>query len=517
MPCPYHKDTALSTNIINLSQLDYIKSECHVEEGACQLCQELLAAENDVEAAIMQLKAALNRHQRVKTDINRTHSPIIRDLPIEILSRIFYSCFSEDMQKYGEPIYEDCFVPLKVGAGFIAGISRLQPVCAYGGMDIERSGTLPIWVYLAEDVESPGDVKTIPEACRPCWERCLQLLKKISERWEVASLNLSLNSFVYIAHKVKIKPPIRRLALQSPNDMCYGPKEVTLSYPIRLGHVSINWHCVTHLKVQEWPQEECVSLLRHAPRLESRSLIRVGCFSEATMETIHGGPVVAVNHDSLRYLYIECNNSPAIFFDQVTLSSLEELDYSHFRGGYFPDEANRSIFLREFIARSSCPLKKLSLYVPPFTPIDYLDTILQLLLSLVHFDLHFSAGLLMTYQREVFDHLLLRLITTASIEDGNVISKFLPKLEILELDCFRLRDDDVSYWIAIIDVFGDPGKEGRRPFSCVTINADTPYPVKGLPDDVVDRLVGLQKAGAVIEHRIRSKDGYYDFVPVKWA
>ncbi|KAF4611511.1 hypothetical protein D9613_004475 [Agrocybe pediades] len=558
LSCPYDNDTAQSTNIINLSQLHYIKSECHVEEGACHLCQELPSAEKDVEAAIMQLKAALNRHQRLKTDINLAHSPVISDLPVEILARIFYACFSEDMQKYGEPIYEDCFVPLKVGAvcrtwrqiawsspelWTVISMKRvLSPafhVCKqYGLMEgwIERSGALPLWVYLEEDVDHP-DLKTTPEACRPCWERCLHLLKKISERWEVAYLNLSLNSFVHIVHRVKIKPPTRRLALQSPDEMwyhvqdqgdltdslkpwdgsSYGPKEVTLSHPIRLGHVAIDWHCVTHVEVQEWPLAECVNLLRHAPRLESCSLIRVGRFPQAITETIHGGPVVPVNHNSLRYLYIECNNSPAIFFDEVTLPSLEELDYSHFRGGYFPDEAIRSTFLREFIARSCCPLKKLSLYVPPFTPIDYLDTILQLLPTLVHFDLHFSTGLSMTHQREVFDHLLLRLITTASIEDGNGTSKFLPKLEILELDCFGLRDDDVSYWIAIVDVFGDLGKEGRRPFSCVTVNDDTPHPVKGLPDDVVDRLVDLQKAGAVIEHRVRSKDGYYYFVPVKWA
>ncbi|KAF9541493.1 hypothetical protein CPC08DRAFT_717136, partial [Agrocybe pediades] len=208
MPCPHHDDTGLPTDIINLSQLDHTKSECHVEEGTCQLCQELLVAEKDVETAIAQLKTALNRRQQLKTNINVTHcSHIIRDLPIEILTRIFYLCFSKEMRDYGEPVDEDAFVPLKIGAvcrtwrqivwsspqfWTVIFMKRLLSSAShvfnqYAVMEgwVERSGVLPLHVYITEEVvedsevELNANVSMVPEECQ-CWERCLRLLEKFS-------------------------------------------------------------------------------------------------------------------------------------------------------------------------------------------------------------------------------------------------------------------------------------------------------------------------------------------------
>ncbi|KAF4611793.1 hypothetical protein D9613_004473 [Agrocybe pediades] len=240
----------------------------------------------------------------------------------------------------------------------------------------------------------------------------------------------------------------------------------------------------------------------------------------SVLELVHGGPVIPVHHNSLRYLYIECEGSPLTFFDLVTLPSLEELDYTYVRGRTFPEEAMQSAFLRDFIIRSRCPLKRLSLIAPPFITTDDLDTILRLLPSLVHFSLEFSDGFLMYQQKDVRDHLLSRLIATATIEDD--AENFLPHLEVLELDYSgRIYDSsDISYWSSIIDVFGDPselGKEGRRPLSSLLITTDRPYFVMGLPGDVVDRLVSLQKAGAKINFRVRYDDGDCEVTPVKWA
>ncbi|KAF9538372.1 hypothetical protein CPC08DRAFT_771139 [Agrocybe pediades] len=136
----YRKVSNVQSNIINLSQLDYKKSTCPANlEHTCNLCQELHTLEKDVEKAIAGLKQLLNRHQNLKTEINRTHSPIIRDLPVEILFKIFYSCFSEEMRKVdGEPKDGDYLVPLKVGAeAFSIRLLRLPSIRDHERVDFQ--------------------------------------------------------------------------------------------------------------------------------------------------------------------------------------------------------------------------------------------------------------------------------------------------------------------------------------------------------------------------------------------
>ncbi|KAF9554829.1 hypothetical protein CPC08DRAFT_726852 [Agrocybe pediades] len=60
-----------------------------------QLYQEMLAAEKDVEDAAARLEDLLSRHQKPKAQLDHTYSPKISDLPVEILSMVFYSWFSE--------------------------------------------------------------------------------------------------------------------------------------------------------------------------------------------------------------------------------------------------------------------------------------------------------------------------------------------------------------------------------------------------------------------------------------
>ncbi|KAF9553294.1 hypothetical protein CPC08DRAFT_235693 [Agrocybe pediades] len=494
MSC-YHKDTGLPTNIINLSQLDYIKSKCPIKEGACQFCQEMRTAEEDVEAAITRLKETLNRHQRLKTQINHRHSPTIRDLPVEILSKIFYSCFSAEMREGGgEPTYEDSFVPLRIGAvcktwrqiawaspelWTVIFMKRLYSSAShtckqYEIMEgwIERSGALPLYVYLEEDAEPPRDKRVVPGGCNDCWELCLQLLSKCCETWEVASLDLSLRSFFHVAYEVKVKPPTRRLALHSADedwfpatddtnrgiklcqDSSLAPQEISINYPIRLRHVNIDWHGMAHIHVQGWPPGECINLLRDVPHLESCSFIEVGDLSETEMLTVHGGPVIPICHKSHKYLHFQCNKSPATFFDQVTLPSLEELDYSYI----FPEEALHSTYLQEFFARSHCPLKSLSLHVGQLNPTEYLITIRYLIPSLVHLTLISSSAFTWSPQESIQNHLLTHLAKTASSCRTEGADNFLPRLEALELGYLSRHSPD---WSSISDVFGDPSELRR--------------------------------------------------------
>ncbi|KAF4612080.1 hypothetical protein D9613_004485 [Agrocybe pediades] len=370
MTCPHREQYDVPANIIDLSKLDYTKPECPIKEGTCKLCQEVLEVEKDIRKTSERLKELFRRQQRLKTRTNNTHSPIIRDLPIEILSKIFYSCFSQEMRRGdGELADEDVFVPLKVGAvcrtwrqvawssselwTFIL-IKRLYSTATYVCKQytmlarwIERSKSQPISVYIYEDATDGANVGVVPEGC-DCWETTLQLLARCCDRWKNATLHLSKSSFDYIACNVKLKAPTKRLELGGderwfPNrhnqplqlweGSDFGPDTITLNLPVLICHFNIDWKHVTKVDVQGWPPGECINLLKSAPQLVTCSFGEVGEYSRDSQPE-QDWPVVC--HTSLRSLSFQCGLKPvSSFFDNVTVPSLDEFKYSYVRG-YHP-------------------------------------------------------------------------------------------------------------------------------------------------------------------------------------
>ncbi|KAF4612155.1 hypothetical protein D9613_004501 [Agrocybe pediades] len=164
--------------VIDLSQLEDSKPQCPIKEGTCVLCQEILGVEKDISDAVSRLEDLLSHYRRLKTDTNRTHSPIIRDLPVEVLSKIFFACFSDKVNDDDwQPHHRDHVVPLKIGAVCLTWrhvawsspelwtcvvlsrrLNSSPHVCnQYDLMQgwISRSGALPLTVYVYE-VEEEG-------------------------------------------------------------------------------------------------------------------------------------------------------------------------------------------------------------------------------------------------------------------------------------------------------------------------------------------------------------------------
>ncbi|KAF9553292.1 hypothetical protein CPC08DRAFT_822396 [Agrocybe pediades] len=553
MTCPHREQSDVPANIIDLSQLDYTKPKCPFKEGTCKLCQEVLEVEKDIKETFEHLKGLVRRQQRLKTRTNNTHSPIIRDLPVEILSKIFYSCFSEEMTRDdGELAYEDVFVPLKVGAvcrtwrqvawssselWTTIFITRLYCAATYVCKQypvlerwIERSKSQPISVYVYEDATDGANVGVVPEGC-DCWETTLQLLARCCDRWKNATLNLSKDSFKYIASNLKLKSPTRRMELGSderwlpnPNDRPlqlweesdFGPDTITLNRPVLICHFNIDWKHVTKVDVQGWPPGECINLLKSAPQLVSCSFREVGEYSRDSQPE-QDWPVVC--HTSLRSLSFQCGLKPVnLFFDNITVPSLNEFNYSYVRGNNpAADTIINSSVLPSFFNRSHFPLTRLSLIVPALTR-DYLVSLLNLVPSLVHLSMHFSASFSRWDQKQVIDYFLEHLSSSAifSVENGGDTNPlFLPQLETLELESCSFNFP----WSSLPDVFGYPselGREGRRPLKSFVLGIRIPYVVRGLPEDVVQRLVGLQEAGVSLNYRVRSAKGC-SLVPVTWT
>ncbi|KAF9552238.1 hypothetical protein CPC08DRAFT_296624 [Agrocybe pediades] len=544
------------SKVISLSQLDYRKSDCPIQDGSCNLCQEILTVEQNIEKAIAGLKKLLSRQQHLKTQINHTHSPIIRQLPVELLSKIFYLCFSDEMRRDdGGPIYADFYLPLNFGAvchtwrqvawsspelWTIIRLKRHYRSASYACNQyivmkewVSRSGALPLYVTLSEFTAESANVGRVAEGCH-CWELSLELLAQCSHRWKDAYLDLSGASFEYIARKVKPKPPTRMLTLASkdmawtnvhdssealqlwPNsEFEYGPYHLTMRYPVQLGHFSVDWKHVTHVTADGWLLEECARLLKNTPQLVSCSFREIGDFGEESQSSEVGWPPAARHvHTSLRYLVFHSEVYAAAFFDSVALPSLEELHYSN---DCWREEMDNP-FLIPFFIQSGFALKNLSLDAYTFTPL-YLISVLSWVPSVTQLLLYFTDCSPGTEDREMMVSLFMHLAKTAktttssSRDTGSHVDNFLPRLEVLELSDWRLDFP----WTFVPDIFGYPpqlGTEGRRPLKSLILDIWKPLPVQdGLPGDVVSRLVTLQEAGVNISYRIMSSE----LAPVTWA
>ncbi|KAF4611429.1 hypothetical protein D9613_004431 [Agrocybe pediades] len=549
MTCPHRKASGTQSEIINISLFKYNKSECPIEDGNCRLCREIQAIEKDVEDIAIRLKNLLSRHQQLRTETNHTHSPIIRDLPVEILSKIFYSCFSDGMMDAdGEgPSWSDTDVPLRVGA-----VCRTWRQVAWSSPElwtailvkrtfttashvcnqypimtgwIHRSRVLPVYITLYENTEDGTKPGSVAEGC-DCWERTLQLVAECSDRWKDADLNLSRASFEYIASNLKLKPPTRKLALESdePLDKStvgtevlklwqepeFGPQSMTIDLFFRLEHLNLNWQYLTDVNACSWHPDDCVDLLRNAPQLVSCSFTDIADYWEEAESNVSYSPLV-IHHTSLRYLSLHCEVFGAAIFDQLTAPSLEELWYTTDSDRLHPIESRP--FLMSFFRRSSFPLTQLKLNAHTFPP-EYLMAILSSVPSLVHLYLSFSSG---TVKRPLMVSLFNHLATTAisSSEPGSDAVRFLPQLEDLKVTG-DFREADFP-WTCVPDAFGYPpqlGREGQRPFKSLALVVRHPYLVKGVPGDMVARLVNLQNAG----FNINFMDGSAldKLVPVTW-
>ncbi|KAF4612082.1 hypothetical protein D9613_004480 [Agrocybe pediades] len=511
MTCSHCKEKQSSSqrDFIDLSHWLKYKSECPFKEGACEPCQKKIEAEKDVVDAIAHLKDMLSRYQQVKTEMNHAHSPIIRDLPVEILSNIFYSCLSEGIAWTTPELWTVILVK-----------ARCPTPSSWMKEWFRRSGTLPVYVFIVEDHAHaflPGRARC------DYWETCFKMLEQYCVRWKDLSLNLSWASYQYIATKLKLKPSMRRLTLDISHyssedlewelwqDSAAGPEHVRLNRGIRLGQFKIDWRRVTHVESHTWTPEECVSLLRNAPLLESCSFVQV-----INSPTSRPEQLQAVCHTSLRHLSIRYGGPPARLFDHLTLPSLNTLCY--WSNGYFNPTTGHILLLDQglhsLFRRSRFPLKKLTFVARAYT-IDSLITTLNFVPSLTHLSLQFFKPEQYANVPVVED--LLEQLSASTVDIGD---RFLPLLETLEVGLPKR----FFPWGSLPDVFVPISEEygsmaGQRPLKSIIVQSFSTVRAGhdgGLCDDVVCRLVRLQEAGIHVSARVTSKRSTSTLVPVKW-
>ncbi|KAF9541489.1 hypothetical protein CPC08DRAFT_717130, partial [Agrocybe pediades] len=521
-------------DMIDLSQLDYEKSECTSNDGRCGPCQDIEEVEDKIANTVQRLKDLLDRHLELKTTLNHAHSSTIRDLPIEILCRIFQSCQEEYF--HGDSLQEEASlahfdVPLRLGA-----ICRTWRQIAWSSPQlwthislrrcspsklldeylileewVPRSGVLPLAVYISEydeDRVKGGD---------GFWQMSLKLLAQSSARWRDVYIHLGKDSFNYLWSQIDTAPQIAELALGrerweggDDNNTIFPPwKGVKLrpqristvsSHSFRLKHLNIDWNRVTHVHSESWDAQECLDLLKKAPLLQSCHFDHVGDDNWDAPPPVDGRPIY--HHAHLRQLTFTSHDFCGAFFDHIALPGLKKFSYSL---RFISSQGKDNPSLLPFFERSSFQLTYLHLSAYTLTQ-DYVIFLLEKVPSLVHLRLELAASAddpNVPFRTDIF---LQHLAQTAEVQNdlpNGSLPPFLPRLESFE------QYSGTTYpWAVVPDVFGPPssfGKVGRRPLKSFFVEPDG-VNLPRVPKEVLVKLKESMNMGAVIQYKILGCD-----------
>ncbi|KAF4618506.1 hypothetical protein D9613_009763 [Agrocybe pediades] len=428
-----------------VTPLDYLKSGggCPFAPSTCEPCRAFPELEEEIRKTAERLEGLLSRHRALRTEVNHCHSPIIRDLPVEILTGIFDAYLPDDykvisLSPYRRPTLSQTAIPLRLGAVCRSWrqaawltpslwthvyVSLNKPYTPYLLNQyrilenwIQRSGSLPVDVNVFENDLHVNDID------RERVKKCLQLVVQCADRWRDVRLHVRrkwhqcLFSFLSQADGMALCPlQLRKFEFTShgedfqfPPDFTIKPQQLDIAerWPGRLNDLT----GLICLRVSNWSWQECLEVLRQAPCLVSCHFIYVKRSFVADTLAISESHVL---HNSIQQ--ISFDTLPPSGLQLLTAPCLREFRLS---GEYFKEADIPA--LSAFLTRSRFSLARLDLPTREFTPTFFIS-LLHELSALEHLTLNVEND-----EEMVIDPFLQRLIATT--EDTNC---FLPRLEYL--------------------------------------------------------------------------------------
>ncbi|KAF9558274.1 hypothetical protein CPC08DRAFT_709719 [Agrocybe pediades] len=525
--CARHNENCIDP----ISPLGYIKSAggCPFPPNTCEPCQKFPDLENEIRKTTQHLKELLSRHQALRTEANYRHPPIIRDLPVEILSRIFEAYLPDDisLQERLEPHQRisKIALPLKLGAVCHAwrkiawSTPKLwtQPYitdrCNILEEWVHRSGSLPLDIFVSEAYITTDNVFE--------WDggmKCMQLVARCADRWRDLDLMLG-NSWVrYLfseATKVTRVFGLRHFVFMPvyrgetghsavPDEgeiletwplFTIKPHKLTMMgvWPGRPTHLDLS--SITHLRGMFWNRENWLDILQQVPQLISCEFdsYKEGWYYHTTRPRSERH--VLLEH--LQHVSIHGSDDCSItMLDFFAAPSLREFSCH-------PDTRNALQTFTSFFARSRCSLTRLEINTDSFTPRTSFISLLDELPSLEDLTLNGDMSNYSNHNVHALDSFLQRLASTAqqTVQERQEAKPFLPFLESL-----TYKGDSKFPWARVPDFFGLPsdfGNPDRRPFKSLNVTLeDSRKPQKGIAQDVIVRLIELRHVGATINYTL---------------
>ena len=343
-----------------------------VEEG-CDPKDEL--AELDALLEPMKLK-----RYDLKRKINRLHSPIVRQLPPDVMSTIFEFCLPDfaDYQFRKSSAYyteEDLSIPLSLGA-----ICSYWREIAWSTSSLWSSMVLHIpskhdshivtgiaKEWLARSGGRPLSIRISSRSKHKTLSRLANIINEYSTRWSDLDLDMPDCYFQRFHatdnHAPKLKS-IRfycsakygdntiKLNLQPLN--CPRLERACLSF-FPMDGTDIQWDNLTHLTLNSMFINDSLLILRKTPRLVFCKV--TGDWLGYRRQNVE--PVLT----SLRSLQLLSPTSAYGFLNSIIAPRLEELHFPEC-SSYYPALGVSSSFFR----RSACSLRSFSMAFPKFPP-----------------------------------------------------------------------------------------------------------------------------------------------------
>jgi len=359
-----------------------------------ELCSPCLRLQ-EVQSKIRECKELLNKlyiqEAQIKSSVNAVHDPIIRNLPLELVSNILTLCNPSSVENDEEIGSSPPSAPLSAwryqfSLGTVCktwrNIVRSTPQLwtniyirfpTRGGelqqeefllLSLRLSGSLPLHIQ----VWFPPDYG-LSEGEHTVLSLLVEMLNDHSERWKTLDLHVTSRLLSQLKGVAPGAPALKRLRIYFVGPPNYIKDEFRVSfglpsprivnaYETPFSSIGISWKDVTRVKIDTLTATECLGLFQLATQLVNLSIGLLEC--EAFHLSNSGEVITAPNLASWE---VEFSADSDAMLSQLVLPSLVDLSVTDFI-------SVESKSLKHLISRSTCPLRRISLAQPGGTDLD---------------------------------------------------------------------------------------------------------------------------------------------------
>ena len=481
-------------------------------EGECDPLDEL--AELDALSERLRLK-----RYDLKRKINQFHSPIIRQLPPDVMSTIFEFCLPDfadhqpSLTIYPEEDFSIAPFSILLSLGSICsywreiawstpGLWSSLVVRVPDKLD-SRMATSIIQEWLARSGQLPLSIRIYSKPhSKTAMSALADIINQYSARWYDLDLYIPARCYQLFHHATDNHAPILKfirfrcsnyIRIQNPNFQLTCPRleRASLSSFPLVG-TNIQWDNLTHLTLSDMFIDDPLLILRKTPQLVFFKISR-------GLPPYGHGDMGAIVLTSLRSLQLPIKSSASFFLDNIIAPHLEEFSLPYYY-------CSRSMMaIASFLRRSACSLRSISISFSNFPP--YIETFMNLLQSLPSLNtlsllsvttfIGFGNATLDDYDPRNILQLVVKVLSSqnTSLQQG-----FLPNLKTLECTGrFNLHPGNYS------DLYALPPADNvvHGPFHLLKLDL---HPATRIPENMISYISSLVERGVTVKVLSDSKD-----------
>ena len=357
---------------------------CSVSDDGdrCSACLRLQEVQSKIRECKKLLEKLYMQEAHTKSSVNAVHDPIIRDLPLELVSNILTLCNPspvEDDEEFGS-------LPLDVPVATQRYQLSLGTVCKTW-RNIVRS-TPQLWTSIYIRFPTKGDKlqqkELLLQSLRlsgslplhiQAWMRrdyrpsegehlvlspLVEMLNDQSERWKTLDLNVTarlLSQFKGGTFGAQNLERLRVCLYGPPSEMknefrvSFGlpSPQIVDAHRTSFSSIGISWKGVTRVKINTLTATECLGLFQLATQLVNLNIGLLECGDHLS----NSGEVITASNLASWEVKFSANSDAVL--NKLVLPLLVDFEVTE-----FISLENNS--LEHLVSRSNCPLRKFSLY-----------------------------------------------------------------------------------------------------------------------------------------------------------